>query len=103
MAKLSLTAAPTFKATVAIPIAGAKPAEVEFTFKHRTRDQFREFTENLGKREDIEVVMDIASGWDLDEPFSKESAEKMIQMYIGSAFAILNTYMAELSGARVKN
>ena len=39
--KFSLVANPTFTRAVEIPVAGGKPATVEFTFKHRTRDAFR--------------------------------------------------------------
>lgn len=101
--KLILTVSPTFKANVAIPVAGKAPVNVEFTFKHRTRDQFREFLEALEGREDAAVLMDIASGWDLDDAFDADSVEQMIQSYMGSAHAVLNAYMAELTGARVKN
>lgn len=102
-AKLSLAVLPTFKATVSIPVPGGKAADVEFTFKHRTRDGFKEFIESLQGAEDVDVLLDIASGWDLDEPFEKASIEKMVQIYMGSARAALDVYITELTGARVKN
>lgn len=101
--KLSLDVLPTFKATVSIPVAGGNAADVIFTFKHRTRDEFKEFSENLQGSEDIDVILDIASGWDLDEPFDADSLKKLVQRYMGSANAIVTVYMNELTGARVKN
>lgn len=101
--KLSLAVSPTFKATVSIPVAGGKPADVEFTFKHRTREQFKELMDSLEGRDDVDVVMDIASGWDLDDPFERDSVERLIEGYMGSARAIINGYVLELTGARVKN
>ncbi|MED5615119.1 phage tail assembly chaperone [Janthinobacterium sp. P210005] len=101
--KFNLTAVPTFKADVSIPVPGGKSVNVEFTFKHRGKGQFREFVEGLSDREDIDVIKDIASGWELEESFDAENIEKMAENYIGSTRAIIETYMRELSGARAKN
>jgi len=101
--KFNLSAVPTFKNKVAIPIAGGKPVDIEFTFKHRTRDAFKEFVENLEGREDIDVILDIASGWDLEDAFDKASLEDLTQNYIGSAREIIETYIGELTNARAKN
>ena len=67
--KFNLTASPTFKEPVAIPCPGGKSVNVEFTFKHRTKEEFKEFIDALPNREDVDVIMDMASGWELDEPF----------------------------------
>jgi hypothetical protein len=101
--KFNLTAIPTFKAKVAIPVPGGKSVDVEFVYKHRTRDEYKEFVDNLPDREDVDVIMDIASGWDLEDAFSAEAMEAMTQNYIGSAYAIIQTYISELTNARVKN
>ena len=101
--KFSLSAVPTFKASVSIPVAGGKPAVIEVTFKHRTRDAYKDFIEKLADRDDVEVLLDIASGWDLDDPFDADSLEELTQNYIGSALAIINVYIDELTRARVKN
>ena len=101
--KFNLNAAPTFKTDVSITVPGGKSVNVEFTFKHRSKEQFREFVEGLPDREDIDAIMDIASGWELEEPFDAENIEKMAENYLGSARAVIETYMRELSGARTKN
>lgn len=103
MAKLKLAASPTFKAKVSIPVPGGKPADVEFVFRGRTRDQFREFIESMGERKDAEVIMDCASGWDLDDPFGAETVELMTQNYLGSARAVIEKYIGELTAARLGN
>ncbi len=103
MAKLALTASPTFAAKVAIPIPGAKPAPVEFTFKNRTKDQFKAFLEDMADREDVEAIMEVASGWDLEDAFGPENVEKLVQNYIGSAKAILETYINQVAAARLGN
>lgn len=110
--KFTLAINPTFKASVMVPIHGGSSAEIEVTFKHRTRDEFKEFTESLKSAttddgaegiKDVDVIMDIASGWNLDEPFDAVNVEKMVQRYMGSAQAIIQVYYEELTGARTKN
>ena len=53
MAKLALTASPTFKSNVLIPVPGKKPAPVEFIFKGRTKTEFQAFIENLRGEYDV--------------------------------------------------
>jgi hypothetical protein len=101
--KLSLNPSPTFSANVNIPVAGGAPVPVQFTFKHRTRDALREFLDKLKDRDDVDVVLDIASGWDLEDPFGKKSVEQMVQNYIGSAKAVIDTYLTELTAQRLGN
>lgn len=103
MAKIKLTASPTFKSPVMIPVPGGRPASVEFTFKGRTKDEFRDFVDGIEGRDDVSLILDIASGWDLDDPFGKETVEQLLQNYMGSARAILDKYMGELMGARLGN
>lgn len=101
--KFSLIANPTFKVKVAIPVAGSKSVDIEMTFKHRTREDFKKFIEELPGREDLDVMLDVACGWDLDEPFSEENIELLTQNHAGSANAIAQAYINELTGARTKN
>lgn len=103
--KFSLEPKPTFEASVLIPIPGARPESVKFTFKHRDRTAYREWFDSLaeGGREDEDVVFEIASGWELEDPFDRESVGKLIANYIGSARAIIETYIRELSSAKLGN
>lgn len=103
MAKLSLVAKPTFTSKVQIPVPGDKASTVLFTFKGRNRDAFKAFVESLSDREDVDVIMDIASGWDLEDAFDRDSIELLTQSYLGAARAIIEAYLAELTAARTKN
>lgn len=105
MAKLSLTANPTFKTKVGIPVPGLGTRDVEFTFKHRTRDQVKEWAESVkdSERTDGDGILDIAMGWELDDEFNVENANKLCQSYPGAASAIFFAYLEELRGARSKN
>ncbi len=102
MTKLKLAAEPTFKAKVAIPVPGGESADVEFTFKHRTRDQVVEWLEKRDTS-DIDSVKDCAMGWDLDDEFNDENVTRLCQNYLGAGFAIVTAYLSELRGARAKN
>jgi hypothetical protein len=101
--KFSLVPNPTFKAKVAIPVPGASAELVEFTFKGRTREQFKTFIDGLKDREDVEVVMDIASGWELDDAFDKKNVEELCENYLGAARSIIEKYLHELTQARLGN
>lgn len=101
--KFSLTPNPTFKAKVEIPVPGGDTATLEMTFKHKTRDEFRAFTDGLAGRTDADIVMDVAEAWSLEEKFTPANVEKLTQNYLGAGMAIMNAYFAELAGARKGN
>ena len=96
--KLQLVANPTFKAQAPIPVPGGKITHVEFTFKHRNKIEMQEFLENLKDQDDVDLIMNIASGWELDEPFDAENVGQLVSEYVGSGLAILETYIAESTG-----
>lgn len=100
--KFSLTLKPTFTANVPIPVPGEGVSEVQFTFKGRTRSQLSEFLEDKETLK-VDVVMLMASGWELEEPFDKERVEKLLDNYLGAFDAIQSTYLRELTEARLGN
>lgn len=101
--KINLNTIPTFSAVAHIPVPGDGTAPIKLTFKYRDREAFKEFMDVLKSSEDVEMIMDIASGWDLDDPFDKAHVEKLVAKYIGAPRAILETYISEQTGARAKN
>lgn len=103
MAKLKLNPEPTFKSKVGIPVPGARPAEVTFTFKHRTRDESIAWIEGSRNDNDVDSVMECVVGWDLEDEFNAENVGRLCNNYPGSGLAIIATYLDELRGARVKN
>jgi hypothetical protein len=103
MPKLSLNAAPTFSAPVAIPIAGGDPVSVKFTFKHRTKKQLEEFIQSRQGKPDVDSFLDMVSGWDLEDAFSNESVELLLENYIGAAAVTYRTYIDELFQVKQKN
>jgi hypothetical protein len=53
--------------------------------------------------EDVDLVKDVASGWDLDDEFNDANITALTQTYCGSARAILDKYFAEQTGAKLGN
>lgn len=105
--KLSLSANPTFKAVVGIPVPGVTATSpVEFVFKHRTRTALKTWRESIDLDADgvtVEHIMDMASGWDLDDAFGAEAIGAMLEEYPASGIVILVRYMQEMTDARLGN
>lgn len=101
--KFNLTVNPTFKASVNIAVPGGKAVDVEFTFKYRNKDEMKDFLEEMKGKTDAQLIDEMASGWELDDPFNAESLEKLTQNYPGAPVGIMQVYMSELQGARAKN
>lgn len=103
MAKLSINAAPTFKAKVGIPVAGGAAVDVEFTFKHRTKKSLDDFLKNLTDKKEEEIFLELVTSWELDETLNTENVTVFLENYLTAGAAILETYISELYKARVKN
>jgi hypothetical protein len=100
---LKLKPDPTFFAKVSIPVPGAKPASVKFQFRHKTKDEAEKWRQSVDGRDDVELILDIACGWDLAEAFDEENVGFLVQNYIGAGIAVVRTYLEELAGARLGN
>ncbi|WP_426287548.1 phage tail assembly chaperone [Luteibacter sp. E-22] len=104
MAKIKLDPNPTFSAPVSIPVHGGEPVAVSFTFRHRTRSAWEAWLKDeLPGMEDADVIRALACGWELDDEFTRENIERLLENYGGANMAVFNAYERELSGARVKN
>jgi hypothetical protein len=103
MTKLQLTLAPTFKAKVDIPVPGARPVKVEFTFKARTREELAKWLEELDGKETEVAFLEIVTGWDLEDAFEPANVRLLLSSYIGAWQATYEKYMGELAPARAKN
>lgn len=106
-AKLSLAAKPTFSAIVGIPVPGVAATQpVEFTFRHRTKSALKAWRESIDLDADgvtVEHVLDMATGWELDDPFDRASIELMLEAYPASGLVIFVRYMNEMQDARLGN
>lgn len=102
MAKLKLQPDPVFKATAKIHAAGAV-LDLEFTFKHRSRDQLAEFGKSSTEMSQEDQILEMAAGWELADEFNKENVAVLLQNYTAAFVDIWNTYLDELARYRVKN
>lgn len=103
MPSITLDAAPTFSATVNIPLHGGGSSPVKFIFKHRSKKQLSEWRETLVDKEDADAVLDIAEGWEFDDTFSRDNILRLLEQYAGSPRAIFESYLTEILQARIKN
>jgi hypothetical protein len=103
MAKLSLKIDPTFPATVSIPKAGSEPVQLKLTCKHRTKDELQEFIKTRSEKSDVDSILAMASGWDLEDAFDTENIEALCQKYIAAPLEIYKAYVSALVGERAKN
>lgn len=101
--KFTLDPKPMFEMPVALPVHGAGTVDVKFTFRHRTRDEMSAFMKSAPGRPDVDLIQDVATGWELDDPFDAKSIAKLVQNYAGAAAAIVSTYINEIGQARLGN
>lgn len=103
--KFNLKPNPTFPAKVEIHVPGQeKPQVIVFTFRHMSRDELKKFQADVQDKSDEDAVMMIAQGWDVeDTEFSREAVAELVCNFHTSAASIMQAFMRELVGARVKN
>lgn len=101
--KFKLDPNPTFKADVAIPVAGGGTQNVKFEFKHFPKDEFSALFSTENPMPDVELILEICAGWELSDPFNAESIEKLRQNYQAAPGAIVRKYVDELGPARLGN
>ena len=103
MVKLKLIANPTFDFKVGIPVAGGDPVMVEMKFKHRTKTGLDEFIKGRTDKTDTETFMEMVVGWDLEDPFTRESVDMLLENYAGASLAAFRVYIDQLVQTKVKN
>lgn len=103
MAKIKLIPDPTFTEKVAVPVPGKGAVDVQFTFKHRTREEMQSFLSQQKDMDDVQLIMACASGWELADTFDEANVKEFVSQYIAGPAAVFETYCAALTGARLKN
>jgi hypothetical protein len=130
VAKIKLDLEPseslTYEHAVNIPTPDGKGLKVSFTFKYRDRiavaalsstwsDRATARTELAGDTAtsdetvrrmidaDVDAIMDVASGWNIDAPFDRDNLRKLCIKYAGAALAILNDYGVSVTQGRLGN
>ena len=99
---------PTFKAEVTIATPGGNEGKIKFEFKHMGKKALKAFFESIGEgetaRQDSEALLDLVAGWEgVDEKFSPEALDALLDNYPSASQAIFTTYHKALIEGKVKN
>ena len=105
MAKVAfvLNPKPTFDAKVALPVHGSNTVDVGFTFKHKSRAEVADLLGDNAPTNDVDLLLEICAGWELDDEFNKDNAELLAQNYIGAIPAIWSRYLELIAQKREGN
>lgn len=98
---------PTFKMDVVIPTVQGE-GKIKFEFKYMGRRAVKAFMDSLGEgeaaREDKDALLDVIVGWEgVDEKFSPESLDAVLDNYHGAAKAIFDAFLRGLFEGKQKN
>ncbi len=99
---------PTFKVDVTIPVPGGKDGKLSIEFNHKGKKALKEFFDSLtdenNQRSDADALGELIMGWSgVDEKFSPENLEALLDAYPSAAMALFEAYRKEVLEARVKN
>lgn len=103
---LKKTPNPTFPAIVEIPVPGEKPEKVEFTFKYKSKAEYKKFIESCEGREDPNNALELVAGWKLNDVYGEVSAESLAELfdaYPGAPGAVFTGYVKGLHQGRLGN
>ena len=98
---------PTFKIDVTIPRPEGD-GKIKFEFRHKGRKAMQGFMASLGEgetaRKDSDALFELIEGWEgVDEKYSAEALESLLDNYHGSAQAIFAAYNKGLFEGGQKN
>jgi hypothetical protein len=96
---------PTFWAKVMIPVPGDEPVPIEIEFRHFSRKKLAEMMEaDAEKNIGISFCEQIITDWrDVEDEFSRDELERLLDNYHGAGLAIFLAYHKELQQGRQKN
>lgn len=103
MVKFKLQPNPTFKRKVGLTAHDGSVVELEVEFKHRTRTALQEFPAEIKGKDDADIVLLVATGWELEDAFGPETVKTLCDNYLSAAEEILTAYLGAIQGARAGN
>lgn len=110
----TMDVAPTFEATVAIPVAGGAPRKVRVTFRYKTREEYAALWAQYAEKPVAELLEALVDHWEREDgpqraweglAFPCESAylAELANVFPRAPRAFLDTYAAEVFGIAEKN
>ena len=129
MATIKLGARPkAFKRAVSFPMLDGTTGTIEVSFKYRTRKEFGEFIDGImaaasspGQKPaadepfsmaalmektagaNADYVLQVADGWNLDEPLNHATVEQLSDEVPAAVTAIMETYRIAITEGRLGN
>lgn len=104
---IEITGEPTFTAPVSLSRPGKEPAVVDFTFKHKTRDELVAWGERARApgASTADLLSEIVADWgaQIAQPYSPEALRILLQNYHTADVDIAKGYRKALAEAREKN
>jgi len=100
--------APTFNAKVKLTVPGQEtPAEVDFTFKHKTRTAIDDWTDRLSTERDpgkeAPLLMEVIAGWGVGNDLSEANLATLLDNYPASGGELVRGYLRAITESRAKN
>lgn len=104
MGTVVVTRSPTFKTKVEIPDPEA-PLVCTMEFKRMRRKDFIAYfkPEDVEKRDEIDTMMGVLVGWDLEPTFSREAVQDLFEDFHAAPRTILMAYMDAQAQFGAKN
>jgi hypothetical protein len=106
----NLDPAPTFDATVLIPVPGGPPAPLRLRFKHMGRKAVQAWVADAKDRDDAQFLLRVVVNWEGvqdavgdDVPFTHAAFAQLLDAYASSGREIFDAYVAQLAQGRAKN
>lgn len=105
MAKFKLKPVDDFKLPIDFNMPNGEQARIVFTVKHKRAKDIGALFSATGddKTSDESFVMNIATGWDLEEDFNLDNVREAVEFFPGMVVEFTRAYMNALAGVRAKN
>ena len=101
--KVTLGALPNFKLPVKFTMPNGDEGKIVFTVKHRKASEIQDLYASENPISDVEMITQLATGWDLEEEFNDENVKQLVEYYPAAALALTGHYLSALAVQRVKN
>lgn len=100
--KLTLGRLADFQLPVEFSMPNGETASITFKVRHMKASEVQEMYSSESVTSDSDLIMNIATGWNLEDEFNAENAKELIDLFPGVAVALAGAYLGALAGQRVK-
>ena len=94
---------PDFQLPVKFVLPNGVEATMVFTVMALTSSELNEALKNAQNQTGAQFVKTLASGWELEDEFSDDNVNKLVDRYPAVVGGLISVYTQALAGYRVKN